>query len=119
MTVDASTLPRIDLVRLALNLGGNKATVIEMLHMFLTTAQKTIEEMEEAERKGNLLTWLQGAHHLKGAAKNITAKRLAQLCSEAEAIDCLPHAHTQNVLYNMSKELAHLRQLFAANFPTA
>lgn len=106
--MDAALLPRIDFFRLALNLGGKPAIIHQMLDLFLASAAQTLEKMEAATREGDVSAWLKTAHHLKGAAKNITAKRLAGLCEEAEAIETLPHEQSAAVLYHLHKELAAL-----------
>lgn len=107
--MDASLLQRIDFLRLAINLGGNKKTIRQMLTMFLSSTAESLVKMEKAEAASNILVWLQTAHQLKGAAKNITAKRLAVLCEEAEVIQEFPHPQSANVTYNLHKELALLR----------
>ena len=50
MSNDAALLQRIDFFRLALNLGGNKETIKEMLLLFLTTTANQLEKLEAAER---------------------------------------------------------------------
>jgi HPt (histidine-containing phosphotransfer) domain-containing protein len=107
--MDASLLQRIDFLRLSINLGGNKKTIRQMLEMFLSSTAASLKRMEKAEAEANILVWLQVAHQLKGASKNITAKRLAVLCEEAEVIQEFPHPQSANVIYNMHKELALLR----------
>ncbi len=112
--MDASPLQRIDFLKLALNLGGNKATIESLLTMFIKSSVQSIQKMEQAEATRNVIAWLQTAHQMKGAAKNITAKRLTTLCEEAEEIQSLPHPQSSNVIYNMHKELALLREAVAA-----
>ena len=106
--MDASLLQRIDFFRLAINLGGNRTVIHEMLTLFLNTAASHMQKLEVAERALNILVWQQITHQLKGAAQNITAKRLASLCIEAEEIKKLPHPQSSAVLYHMHKELALL-----------
>jgi HPt (histidine-containing phosphotransfer) domain-containing protein len=108
--MDASLLSRIDFLRLAINLGGKPRVIEEILDLFIETSQTLIRELEGALRDGNVVLWLQVLHKLKGGAQNITAKRLAGICTEAEEIRELPHPHAEAVLYHMYKEFAHLRQ---------
>jgi HPt (histidine-containing phosphotransfer) domain-containing protein len=110
----ASLLQRIDFFKLALNLGGNKATILSMLDLFTQSTAESLEKIEQAESARNTIIWLQTVHKMKGAAKNITARRLATLCEEAEEIQSLPHPQSSNVIYNMHKELALIREAIAA-----
>lgn len=113
--MDAALLQRIDFLQLAIMLGGNRKTIADMLALFLKSASESIETLEAAEKSSNVLLWLQTAHKLKGAGKNITAKRLVGLCLEAEEIHALPHPQASNVIYNLYKELALLREAIAAH----
>jgi len=117
--MDASLLQRIDFLRLAMNLGGNKAMIENMLDLFSKSCMESLVEMEYAEHHCNVIIWLQTAHKIKGAAKNITAKRLAALCEEAEQIQSLPHEQSANVIYNMHKELVLLMEAIASYFNAA
>lgn len=91
---------------------------MKMLVLFLETASASIEKLEEAEKAANVLWWLQVAHQLKGAAQNITAKRLVALCIEGEEIQHLPHPQSANVIYNMYKEMALLREAIGQHLGT-
>ena len=115
--MDAALLQRIDFFRLALNLGGNKALIHEMLTLFLSSTATQLEKLEKAERERNIIAWLQITHQLKGAAKNITAKRVASLCTEAEEITYLPHEQSGAVIYHLYKELALLCAAIEAHLP--
>lgn len=116
MSNDASLPQRIDFFRLALNLGGNKETVKEMLLLFLTTSAAQLEKLEAAERELNIIVWLQIIHQLKGAAQNITARRFASLCIEAEEIRSLPHEQSRAITYHLYKEMALLGTAISAHF---
>lgn len=108
MSNDAALLQRIDFFRLALNFGGNQETIKEMLRLFLTSTATQLEKLEIAERDRNIIAWLQIIHQLKGAAQNITAKRMASLCIEAEEIQSLPHEQSRAITYHLYKEMALL-----------
>jgi HPt (histidine-containing phosphotransfer) domain-containing protein len=108
--MSASLPPRIDFLKLAMNLGGDKATIQQMLQLFLNSVVASLEKLEEAQSSHSIILWLQTAHKIKGASLNITAKRLGMLCVEAEEIQALPHPQSAAVLYNMHKELALLRE---------
>ena len=99
--MDASPLQRLDLPKLSANLGDDRDTVIAMLDLYLSTTEKTLANLESAEREKNVLLWLQACHHLKGASQNITARRMAGLSIEAEEIRSLPHPQTTSVLYSI------------------
>jgi HPt (histidine-containing phosphotransfer) domain-containing protein len=87
----------------------------EMLGLFLSTSMSQMEKLEHAERSLNILAWKQTTHQLKGAAQNITAKRFASLCIEAEEIHSLPHPQSGAVIYHLYKELALLRGAIEAH----
>ena len=108
--MDASLLQRIDFIRLTMNLGGNKHAIKDMLELFLKSATESLKKVEAAEKAGDAAQWARVIHHMKGAAQNITAKRLVSLCLEAEAITTLPHEQASAVLYHMHKELALLNE---------
>jgi HPt (histidine-containing phosphotransfer) domain-containing protein len=108
--MDAALLQRIDFLRLAINLGGNRKSMKEMLGLFLRSAEASLDKLETAQHDSNIILWLQIAHQLKGASHNITAKRLVSLCLEAEEIGELPHEQTGAVVYHLRKELAILRE---------
>lgn len=111
--MDASLLQRIDFLRLAIDLGGNQATIRKMLKLYLDVAAQLLRDFERAEQQQDIHGWMQIAHRLKGASMNITAKRLAGLCNEAEEITALPHPQAEAVIYHMHKELAILRESIA------
>lgn len=100
---------RIDFFRLAINLGGNKKIIDEMLLLFLSINTEALDKLEAAERERNVVAWAQIIHKIKGSAHNITAKRLVMLCIEAEEIKQLPHAQASAMIYHLHKELALLR----------
>jgi HPt (histidine-containing phosphotransfer) domain-containing protein len=107
--MDASLPQRLDLFRLAMNLGGNRATIAHMLQLYLSSAHTSLQTLEDAQRRQNTILWLQVLHQLKGASQNITARRLAGLCVEAEQVQELPHPHSESMLYHLHKEFALLR----------
>ena len=116
--MDASLLQRIDLLTLTINLGGDKKAIRELLQLFLHTNAESLKRLELAEQETNVITWLQLAHQIKGAANYIGAKRLAGLCSEAEHITHLPDAQSRAVLYHLHKEMAHLREAIGRHVDT-
>ena len=117
--MDAALLSRIDFLQLAIHLGGNKAVIKQMLELFMKSADESLAVLEKAEHEGNVILWLQTAHKLKGASKNITAKRLAGLCLEAEEIKSLPHQQSSAILYHIQKEIAILRDTIAKHLSDA
>lgn len=114
--MDAALLQRIDFMRLAMNLGGNKKLIGDMLALFLKSASESLAKIEKAEKNSDAQTWLKTLHQLKGASQNITAKRMVSLCLEAEEINTLPHAQSEAVLYHMHKELALLKEAIDKHF---
>lgn len=75
----------IDLLRVAINLGGNKATIREMLTLFITSTTALLQELKPAIEAENAESCRSLLHKMKGAAQNVSAMRLADLCREAES----------------------------------
>lgn len=114
--MDASLHQRIDIPRLTQNLGGRREAVQKMLEMYLRSTKQLLRDMEIAERENNAEKWLALAHSVKGAAQNITAKRMVVLCLEAEEIKVLPHERGKAALYHMHKELEAIREIVTKQF---
>ena len=107
--IEASRAAHLNPRQLEENLDGAMA-LNEILPIFLASAEDCIERLDEASSRHNLIGWRQVAHELKGAALSVTARRLAELCIEAEAVARMPDEQAGAVLYHMQKELAILRQ---------
>jgi HPt (histidine-containing phosphotransfer) domain-containing protein len=71
----------IDLAHLGTYTQGDKALELELLTMFLPSAQEYIDSM--ALSQGD--SWWKGAHSLKGVALGVGAGELAALAERAEA----------------------------------
>lgn len=108
--MDAALLQRIDLLRLSINLGGDKRIIKELLTLFLDTTAESLRKLGVAETNNDAVAWLQTVHRIKGGAQNVTAKRLVALCIEAEEIKTLPHEQSSAVLYHLHKEMALLNE---------
>ena len=108
--MDAGVQSHIDFAQLSSNLGHDQELISELLGLFLSSTADSLEKMNQHETERHVLGWKKTAHHIKGAAQNITAKRLVMLCLEAEEINALPHPQSSAVLYHLYKELAILRE---------
>lgn len=76
--------PAIDLAHLAQYTQGDKALELELLTMFLPSAQGYIDAMAASEGGTDDESWSRGAHSLKGIALGVGAKELAELALQAE-----------------------------------
>ena len=55
--MDAALLQRIDLLRLAMHLGGNARMLQEMLALFEHTSHQLLSEMEAASTTQDIARW--------------------------------------------------------------
>jgi len=60
------------------------AFLSQVITMFTSQAPAMIEEILQAEQKGDLTRMSQTAHKLKGSCLNLGAKQLAELCKQIE-----------------------------------
>lgn len=74
----------IDFLRITINLGGNKATIREMLELFVHSTDTLLPEFEAALNSADSKACKDVLHKIKGGAQNMAASRLAELCKEAE-----------------------------------
>lgn len=81
------TTSGIDMLKLTLNLGGNRETVHRMLKLYLSTAEAALEQLAAAP---DLAAWKTVAHTIKGTSKNIAALHMAALAEEAETLEEWP-----------------------------
>jgi len=81
--------PPIDLAHLGTYTQGDKALELELLTMFLPSAQGYIDAMaaaqEDAQSDAQSDAWWKGAHSLKGVALGVGARELVALAEGAEA----------------------------------
>lgn len=106
--MDAALLMRIDVLHVAIAIGGNEKTLRQALRSYLDQAQKSLGLLERSIASQNILIWLQTTQALKTISETMTAKRIAGLCDEALHIQSLPHEHAVSVLYHLEKEVAIL-----------
>lgn len=106
--MDAALLTRIDLLHVAIAIGGTEKTLRQALRSYLDQAHKSLGLLERAIASQNVLAWLQTTQTLKTASETMTAKRVAGLCDEALHIQRLPHDQAVSVLYHLEKEVAIL-----------
>ncbi len=74
----------IDFLRLAINLGGKKDSIREMLELFVTSTRELLAQLDVAISANDISRGHMVLHKLKGSAQNLSANRFAALCKEAE-----------------------------------
>jgi HPt (histidine-containing phosphotransfer) domain-containing protein len=62
---------------------GDRALELEVLHLFIDQAPRTIAQLRKAETAD---AWRRAAHTLKGSARAVGAWRLAKLAEQAERL---------------------------------
>ena len=82
---------------------GDKELAQELLQMFLTSAQRLLEEIEGSLAKGDLSLAREKAHSLKGAAGTIYCEGLSKEARAFEQITSLEEARLR---------LSRLKELF-------
>jgi HPt (histidine-containing phosphotransfer) domain-containing protein len=107
--MDAGLLSRFDVLQLAIDSGHDEKALKMALKRYLADAGSLLTKLETALGNNNILGWHHAAKTLREASLAITARKLASLCSEAQAINLLPHVQARAVLYHTQKELALLK----------
>ena len=76
--------PAIDMTHLATYTQGDRELEVELLTMFLPSAQGYIDDMATANIAGDGVAWWRAAHSLKGVALGVGAGEVAALAEVAE-----------------------------------
>jgi HPt (histidine-containing phosphotransfer) domain-containing protein len=77
----------VDLVHLARYTGGDQALNAEVLQLFVNQAGELVRRMDGVLQTGDVKTWKEVAHSLKGAARGIGAFAMANAAEACEPID--------------------------------
>lgn len=107
--MDAASISRFDILQLAIDSECDERELHVMLKHYLTESENLIAKLEQALRNNNILGWHHSAKTLREVSLNVTARKLASMCSEALMIDLLPHVQARSVLYHTQKEFALLK----------
>ena len=103
-TGGASALPAEHPLRL-LEQQGRGELVREILDLFLQTSPQRLEQMREARLKGDTSGLLSLAHSLKGAAVQLGAWGMAELCQQIQTLGRAGSmAETGDLLYRLEAE---------------
>jgi PAS domain S-box-containing protein len=78
-----SRLPEDHPLRL-LEAQGRREAVVEIIDLFLESTPLRLERLREVAREGDLAVLLSLAHSLRGAALQLGAREVAQLCAEVQ-----------------------------------
>jgi HPt (histidine-containing phosphotransfer) domain-containing protein len=91
---------------------GRREAVIEIIDLFLESTPLRLERLREVAREGDLAALLSLAHSLRGAALQLGAREVAQLCAEAQAAAREGQASRLDPLFERLqeefREVAHL-----------
>jgi CheY-like chemotaxis protein len=84
---------------------GRGELVVEIIDLFLQTTPQRLEQMREARLKGDTKQLFSLAHSLKGAAVQLAAWGMAELCHKIQTLDRAGSmAETGDVLYRLEAE---------------
>jgi len=110
----ASGLPAEHPLRV-LELQGRGALVVEIIDLFLETTPQRLEQMREARLKGDTKDLFSLAHSLKGAAVQLGAWGMAELCQKIQTLGRAGSmAETGDALYRLEAEFQGAARLLAA-----
>jgi PAS domain S-box-containing protein len=84
---------------------GRGELVVEIIDLFLQTTPQRLEQMREARLKGDTKQLFSQAHSLKGAAVQLSAWRMAELCHKIQTLGRAGSmAETGDALYSLEAE---------------
>lgn len=103
----------IDFEAFSAQIGDDRAVESRLLHLFMETADAVMNTLETKLHARSLSNeeWAQQTHLLRGAALNVTAKKLAHLMSEARALESASHTAKQEFFLVMQHHYQHVRHL--------
>jgi len=104
MTSPTRSLP-FDRAHLSTFTNGDMALERDLLEHFAVNAETHIKVLQDALGSAK---WEEGAHRLKGAASGVGMQRFAQLCAQAENLDCADVETAKQLLTAMEQELSSL-----------
>jgi signal transduction histidine kinase/DNA-binding response OmpR family regulator len=74
----------VDMAHLRMFTDGDMEAERELFSVFLSQAEESLDALDISRRTLDCEAWRKSAHRFKGAAANLGAKSLSQLCSKAE-----------------------------------
>ncbi len=76
--------PLVDFAHLSRYTGGDAGVTAEVLKLFTKQAAELLARLDASLAQGNVKTWREVTHSLKGAARAIGAFQLADVAARAE-----------------------------------
>ena len=92
----------LDLSRIDIITDGDESVRNELLKLFLATTDRTETALQQTLDANDTEGWSDAAHELKGAAQNLGADALGELCQQAETTSS---DEERNALLPQIKEL--------------
>ena len=86
--------------------------MIELVDLFLDDMPEQLEGLRKAVEQADSDSTAKAAHRIKGAAGNVGAERLSQICGELEHASRAAEAPSQAVLAEIELEWARVRDDF-------
>ena len=106
----------VDLDHLAQYTSGDRALEAELFELFLTNGRAYLTAMSSA---GDAAAWCEAAHALKGSARGIGAKIVAQISAEAEAVTEMPvSGERDRMLAALQGALTDVEAFAHASYPS-
>ena len=99
----------MDWDRLQLFTEGNKDEELELISMFISHAEESINVLVEYGGIGGNESWKKAAHKLKGSAANLGACALSEICFEAEQAHAADNAEKNAILKSVLAAYANVR----------
>lgn len=115
MTLTVQPRP-IDLVHLSRYTGGDEALNAEVLTLFVGQAEQLVARLRISLDKGDLKSWGQNTHTLKGAARGVGAFDLADAAAAAEQMDIGAQEREATRAVEILRSHAHGVKIFVDNY---
>lgn len=112
MTINSS--PALELANLRAITDGNAALEAQLFELYRATVARCLEQLRQALETGVQAEWRAAAHEWKGAAANVGAMQLSNLCAEAELQAVASADASRELLNRIAGESARVDAAIAA-----
>lgn len=105
--------PPVDMEHFNMFTDGDPNEEKELLDLFFKQAELSMGELKSASEKSDHRAWEKAAHRLKGAAANLGAANLAQICADAENNCNCDESEKSEMICAMIESLNEIKNFFA------
>lgn len=112
-----NAFPVMDWERLRMFTDGNKEEEKELIALFVSYAEESVNVLIENCEEGSGEAWKKAAHKLKGSAANLGALALSEICYEAEQAHEAAKAEKEIILKRLLASYAAARSALESGAP--